>query len=247
MQKYGLLYANTENLGDDIQALAAKQFLPQVDYYIERDSIQDFFNTKQNNVKTILNAWWTHNENSWPPPNNINPLLISIHVYNKILSSFISEKSKKYCSNKEFGARDQFTCEILKKNGFENVYLSYCLTLTFPKYLGERNNDILYVDAYENNQELTHHMPNLIDMHPQERLEIARQRLELYKKAKLVVTSRLHCALPCLAFGTPIKFINANFFDASRMSGYSNILQGEQDISLIRNMLINKCKQFVEN
>lgn len=246
MQKFGLLYANTENLGDDIQALAAKQFLPNVDYYIERDSIQNF---KEPNVKTILNSWWAHNENSWPPPNNINPLLISIHIYDKILSSFINEKSKKYCSNKEFGARDEYTCEILKKNAFENVYVSYCLTLTFPKYLGERNHDVLYVDAfgYENNKELRHEIPSLFNMNPEDRLKIAEERLNLYKKAKKVVTSRLHCALPCLAFGTPVDFIYTDFFDPSRMSGYSDILQGKKDIFSIKKKLIEKCKNFIEN
>ncbi|NQD72865.1 polysaccharide pyruvyl transferase family protein, partial [Sphingobacterium shayense] len=30
-------------------------------------------------------------------------------------------------------------------------------------------------------------------------------------RAKLVVTSRIHCALPCLAMGTPVIFLNGGF------------------------------------
>ena len=35
--KYGLLvFKETDNIGDDIQAYAAERFLPKVDYYIDR-------------------------------------------------------------------------------------------------------------------------------------------------------------------------------------------------------------------
>lgn len=248
MQKYGLLYANTCNLGDDIQALAAKQFLPQVDCYIERDSIQDFSNIKENNIKTIINGWWAHNCKSWPPPLNIKPLITSVHIHQDIKKSFLTNHSKKYCVNKEFGARDKHTYDFLIKNGFKNAYISYCLTLTFPEYSGDRNNNVLFVDAdgYKNNQELTHYMPKLFNMPVEQRLEIAKQRLEIYKKAKLVVTSRLHCALPCIAFGTPVVFIKPNLWP-SRISGYEKILSYQENTKQIKEKLINKCKKFVEN
>src|SRR5690606_2212306 len=32
--------------------------------------------------------------------------------------------------------------------------------------------------------------------------------LKAYANAKLVITSRIHCALPCLAFGTPVIFVD---------------------------------------
>ena len=90
MTNYGLVYANTFNLGDDIQTLAAKQFLPYVDHYLERDSINEF--KKDFNVKAILNGWWTHKPNCWPPSKNIIPLLISIHINKDCCETFISEK-----------------------------------------------------------------------------------------------------------------------------------------------------------
>jgi exopolysaccharide biosynthesis predicted pyruvyltransferase EpsI len=35
----------------------------------------------------------------------------------------------------------------------------------------------------------------------------AKKILKRYQDAKYVITSRLHCALPCLAFGIPVLFL----------------------------------------
>lgn len=245
MTNYGLVYANTFNLGDDIQTLSAKQFLPYVDHYLERDSINEF--KKDFNVKAILNGWWTHKPSCWPPSKNIIPLLISIHVNKDCCETFISEKSIKYCENLEFGARDVWTLNFLKKNKFKKAYLSYCLTLTFPPYKGPRNNDVLFVDANNiKNKQLSHLMPELVKLKPIERLKIAQERLDLYKKAKLVVTSRLHCALPCLAFGTPVVFHMPKTWPL-RISGFKHILNYKTDFQSIRSSLIKKCSEFIKN
>ena len=39
------------------------------------------------------------------------------------------------------------------------------------------------------------------------RRRAAREALEDYQRAELVVTSRLHAMLPCLAFGTPVVYV----------------------------------------
>ena len=49
--------------------------------------------------------------------------------------------------------------------------------------------------------------------------EQAEKRLERYAKAPFVVTSRLHCALPCLAMGTPMWFVHSNSFTTGRFGG----------------------------
>ena len=48
----------------------------------------------------------------------------------------------------------------------------------------------------------------------------------------MVFTSKIHCALPCLAFGTPVVFIKGpdvnNEFDTSRFDGlldYLNVIE----------------------
>ncbi len=56
---------------------------------------------------------------------------------------------------------------------------------------------------------MTHELPqNLVKgLGPEERLEQAELVLLEYARAHCVVTSRLHCALPCVAFGTPVIFV----------------------------------------
>lgn len=57
------------------------------------------------------------------------------------------------------------------------------------------------------------------DYNEKERFEKAETLLEKYAKAKLVITSRIHCALPCLALGTPVVFIaGGGLFEKSEMS-----------------------------
>ncbi len=57
------------------------------------------------------------------------------------------------------------------------------------------------------------------------RVAYARTVLQTYAEAKLVVTSRIHCALPCLAFGTPVIFVNGGLSDPTelcRLEGLSD-------------------------
>lgn len=59
-----------------------------------------------------------------------------------------------------------------------------------------------------------------------ERFSVAEDFLKKYATAKLVVTSRLHCAIPCLAFGTPVIFIHFGFkheYDTCRLKGVTDL------------------------
>ena len=48
--------------------------------------------------------------------------------------------------------------------------------------------------------------------------------ISLYAHAKCVVTTRLHCALPCLALATPVLFINTAP-DQYRLSGLIELMR----------------------
>lgn len=53
----------------------------------------------------------------------------------------------------------------------------------------------------------------------------AKSLLKRYAEAKLVITSRIHCALPCLALGTPVLFVLDGLKDESlHMSRFRGIL-----------------------
>jgi hypothetical protein len=59
-----------------------------------------------------------------------------------------------------------------------------------------------------------------------ERFSVAEDFLMKYATAKLVVTSRIHCAIPCLAFGTPVIFLHFGFkneFDTCRLKGVTDL------------------------
>jgi len=51
----------------------------------------------------------------------------------------------------------------------------------------------------------------------------AERLLSLYAQARSVVTSRLHCALPCLAFGTPVLLVTSSR-DTDRFTGLDQLL-----------------------
>lgn len=73
----------------------------------------------------------------------------------------------------------------------------------------------------ESTPNLHHKLPG---SHSEEqRFQEAERFLNTFAKAKLVVTSRIHCALPCLALGTPVIFINYGFSNASDQSRFKGI------------------------
>ena len=44
-----------------------------------------------------------------------------------------------------------------------------------------------------------------------ERFKLAKKLLDKYARAKLIISARLHGSLPCLAFNTPVVFINRKY------------------------------------
>ncbi|MCD7900830.1 MAG: polysaccharide pyruvyl transferase family protein [Bacteroides sp.] len=133
--KYGLLkYAenkNCFNIGDYIQSLAAKQFLPQVGEYINREALAVY---KGEKIKMILNGWFTHNISNWVPSDNIDPLFISFHINSTAAPFLLNDKAINYLKKYEpIGCRDHFTLDILTRKGIK-AYFSGCLTLTLDSY-----------------------------------------------------------------------------------------------------------------
>jgi hypothetical protein len=61
------------------------------------------------------------------------------------------------------------------------------------------------------------------------RLSRARELLALYSSAKLVITSRLHCALPCLALGTPVVLLRRGIESDPRFAGLRELVRFHSD------------------
>jgi hypothetical protein len=266
--RYGLLTYDENkrffNVGDNIQSLAAKQFLPQVDILVNREKLGDYHGEK---AKIILNGWFTHNIHHWVPSQDIVPLFVSFHVNNTAAPYMLHEKAVDYLKRHEpIGCRDQFSADTLRAKGID-AYFTGCLTLTLDSYKvpdSERTDDIYIVDplySYPSAEKVFYdwrsvlrsvrngnifrigkkkaHLSRLIDAglmrsatwinqeppagkySDTEKFAMAEDLLNKYAKARLVITSRIHCALPCLALGTPVIFINGfdSFVDSCRFDG----------------------------
>lgn len=159
-------------------------------------------------------------EKSWPPSPCINPLLISMHFAQGFISFVLSDEGVRYLKKYgPMGARDYYTLHELQKRNIPSYFSGY-LTLTLKNDCEERNDIIYMVDLDEECvnfiksrthykvEELTHIMCDLMNLHTEERLKCAEDILEKYKKAKCVITSRLHASMPCLALQTPVLLIN---------------------------------------
>lgn len=237
--KYGLIcYNYLENVGNEIQSIAARRFLPQIDYHVDFNNLASF--KADDEFKMIMNAWYLHDKKSWPPiDENINPLLISMHLNTNNTNTpeaFLSDESREFLSKYgPVGARDPLTQEFLQSNGIDS-YFSGCLTLTLK---GEENVEkedyIVLVDVSQDVLEfvksktdkqiyvVSQALPTdlnkrkLDDLYfyledriynSQEKFFYGECLLNLYQRASCVITKRLHVALPCLALETPVLLIN---------------------------------------
>ena len=240
MKRFGLLCNPTAgNIGDDIQNLATRQFLPSLDAYVPRESLHDV----REDLHMILNGWFCHFPERWPPSPRVTPLLVSMHI-----SPLPSAPTRTITADQVFtqppvadylrqhgpvGARDQETEALLKGAGIES-YFSGCMTLTIPRPPVPRADDLVVINevpalALARLRKTTGKRlfrtwhGNFADRDPAERQVRAQELLDLYARASCVVTSRLHCALPCLAIGTPVLLVDVAP-DQGRFTGLRDFL-----------------------
>lgn len=240
-------YEYSGNIGDEIQSIAARQFLPKEALNIPREYIGEYESKEK--IHTLMNGWfWQHPEKimwglgdtapakkMWPPSESIDPLLISIHFNKATYPILFSNESREYLKNHgPVGARDYFTYQSLINNNIP-AYFSGCLTLTLKNDLNFRENVIYAVDLNKKCIEylrskakcpvivITHYINNEIVKDPILRLHHANKLLNKYKKAKCVVTTRLHAAMPCLGLNTPVLLINTQA-DQYRFDGLRELV-----------------------
>lgn len=265
--KYGLImYKKTENIGDDVQTYAAEKYLPRVDYIIDRDDVTSFIPEEKEYVATIMNAWWMNKKFNWPPSPYIHPKMISMHfshydtVYHIDQRHITTGYGKEYMKNHEpIGCRDSYTKNLLQENGIE-AYFSGCMTLTLDRFEGiEKEDYILLVDVkdaiYEKIKTMTNkrieRITNNRDTKEYSKLgwETRRKYVEEYlekiQKASLVITPRLHSALPSLALQTPVLLIDYSL-NNDRTSDFLKLLHCTTEEKFLKGNIhynINKPKE----
>lgn len=176
-------------------------------------------------------------------------------------------------NNEEFkscgtiGCRDLATKSAFEKAGIPCAWTG-CFTVTlqnpFPRV--EATDAIFVVDtilpkeyeSHENVHYVTHIVEKLREMTLFEKLLESKNLLSMYATANLVITSRLHCAMPCVGMGIPVIFQSPtgvpynsgdNWCCPSRFEGIGEILRANRDaecadiIQTIRKIIRNN---FVE-
>lgn len=209
-------YDTSVNLGDQVQSLAAEQHLPSVDEHLDRDSLHDVAGPREHVV--IMNGWFSDFPQNWPPSEAVQPVFFGFHMTwrNGAKDRFLQADSVAYLKQHgPIGCRDRQTRDWLLEKGVDAFY-SKCLTLTFPRRERAPKNGKVFlvdVDFYPIPKWLRRRGIKLSQMtmpifDDATRREMAQQLLETYRdEASLVVTSKLHCAMPCLAMGVPVVFI----------------------------------------
>jgi len=195
---------------------------------VNRDDLKEYNGEP---CKLVMQSWFGDYAGVFPLPwsDKITPIFLGFHL-NKINGTrerFLKEKIyEKMIPYQPIGCRDRSTAEFLKSCGLD-AYFSGCMTLTFDKREVEpQNGKIFAVDltrkAYKNlpdfikneaDTSITHfYYWNEYPVSKKGAFEFeqaAQNILNRYKnEAKLVITSKIHVAMPCLAMGIPVIFIN---------------------------------------
>jgi hypothetical protein len=293
--KNGLMVVSTGvdnkiNIGDYIQALAAKQFLPSVDVMLERETdLKDYHN---NPVRMIMNGWYMNHPENWPPSEQIKPLFVALHINKCGLPNFLNQKSINYFKKHQpIGCRDTNSANLLHSKGVD-AYFTGCLTLTLGyKYHSKKKNGKVYIvepysanaglmanhkiialktftylllhyfsikkitlkkqehglksmfyNAYflkeyskvfdykmlVNAEYINQYNDNIQKEYPsqEDKLNYAETLIQKYAEAACVITSRIHCALPCLGLETPVIFVQLkgdSEYSTARFGGLINL------------------------
>ena len=257
-----LSYSESDNLGDEIQSIAAAQFLPQVDTTIDRDHLR--LDMAHREVDAILNGWFLIGH-EWPPPDSLNPLLVSFYAPPEHVSIYDERHRDWYRRYEPIGCRSVAAVKSFEAIGV-HAYFSGCLSLCLAPARVERGTEVCVVDcdadvlrrlvparvleratfmshvdrtdarslgrrvATRGQRALCQYTPRLAwslsggyrQRRDTERTARARALLARYACARLVITGRLHCFLPCLALGTPVVLLRSPV-DVPRFAGLAEL------------------------
>jgi hypothetical protein len=136
-------------------------------------------------------------------------------------------------SHEPVGARDLWTRDLLQAAGVD-AYFSGCMTLTLGRRANRPRRDHVCgvgfaapawrrLRAGVGRRWIAVSHEDRVTKSFDDRMTKAAELLTLYAHAKCVVTNKLHCALPCLALGTPVLLVTSAR-DSYRFSGLREFL-----------------------
>lgn len=215
------------NIGDVLQGMVARQFLPSSSTAVDREQTRGMSDA----IPSLLlaNGWFIHDRRSFPPPETVTPLYVSMHIDN-LRWLRLPEVRSHLRRHAPIGCRDRKTMLLLWGWGIP-AYYSGCLTLTtntleIPTL--PRSGERLLVDGVDHPlpaavvdrlesllggsfTRISHDPPDPVGPfyeYCQRGTQVMNGLLARYQAADLVVTSKIHCALPCLALGVPVLLVH---------------------------------------
>jgi hypothetical protein len=219
---FASLKVSTENLGDHIQIIAGLRLFARLGIeptqYIDRDDeihSAPGLDQEAGPVGILLNGWFKTNRGEWPPHPKLVPLILGFHIRLFQCPELISEASIAFFRRHQpIGCRDLYTTSLLRTQGIQ-AFTSNCLSLTFPRRL---HNPAVQTEVFvvSRDERIKNYLPFSIGSYTfvchytgsrdfSGNLVRAQELLETYRsRAKLIVTTLLHCALPAIAMGIPV-------------------------------------------
>ena len=224
------------NIGDCIQNLAIENIYRKMGVDVKDLTLinRDELDAYEGEYRILpMQGWFAEAFRVFPLPwsRKITPVFIGFHLstWSTARDQFVKcGLAKKMRPFAPVGCRDRNTMRFLQSQGVE-AYFSGCMTMTFDSREKEpANGKIFVVDLHESLLErlpakikaeadfsVTHKYGfqkyPLDEDDAQAFEDQARKVLAKYRdEAKLLITSRLHAALPCAAMGIPVIFYHHN-------------------------------------
>lgn len=179
----------TRNVGDMIQTMALTRLLPPMAAVFRHD----LASAPPDRV-FVVNGFFDKDR---PPRAGLNCLFAGVSGPYMRHALYVEWLQR---SPYPVGARDPATVARLSQDGVL-AELVGCATLSLPRHDGPRRG-VISVDFDGPGTHLTHAISRHMSLEKQ--WTAAADLLTKYRTSQAVYTSRLHVALPCLAFGTPV-------------------------------------------
>lgn len=226
-----------QNMGDWGQTIAMEQLYHEwgiTDYiHVSRNDVKyydgEYVILPYNGFNTLINRA-NYKTETFPLSHKIIPVFFSMHYHDRYIPLEMKEQLKAF---EPIGCRDEETMVNMRKHGIRS-YLSGCVTSLLPRREEdkEKQNKILIIDAPKDIDkyipseligEIEYHTnlfhitrtegPNYMTSNEsKESYEQAKKLLNYCRdNAKLIITSRLHIASPCMAMGIPVILVKEDF------------------------------------
>ena len=217
---------NRIGIGDYIQLLAIDNIYDELGFlsdaiYMDLWDIHDYRGEKiVLPINQLLGGEpWLDKNGNFYISEDIIPIFIGISLRRGFFN--YSEKNIEYLrKNEPIGCRDYYTFQQLRKHHIKS-YMAGCITMTLSKRknCNSKEERVFLVDApkgvekyiptkINSQRKIVHHTFEVDEKNFKDADYARNATVELFeeycREASLIVTSRLHCAAPCIAMGIPV-------------------------------------------